>query len=134
MIKFTVYGEPKGKGRPRFVRIGSGVRTYTPKSTETYQNDVLAVYMDKYKGESINGPIRAEIDAYMPIPKSYSKKRRAEMEGKPCDKKPDADNIAKSVLDALQGYAYEDDKQITLLTVTKKYSDTPRVEIVLREL
>ena len=36
-MRFTVLGEPKGKGRPRFARIGNGVRAYTPKETENYE-------------------------------------------------------------------------------------------------
>lgn len=42
-------------------------------------------------------------------------------------KKPDCDNIAKIICDALNGVAYDDDKQIVALKVTKIYSDEPRV-------
>lgn len=132
MIEFTVYGTPKGKARPRFVRTSKGVRTYTPKTTETYQNDVLAAYMDKYQGVTLKGHIWAKINAYFPIPKSTPKKRRASLTW--YDKKPDVDNIAKSVLDALQGYAYDDDKQIVALTIQKEYADEARVDVKLGEL
>ena len=132
MIEFTVYGIPKGKARPRFVRTKKGVRTYTPKSTETYQNDVLSAYMDKCQGEKLNGQIWARMTAYFTIPKSVPKKHRAGMIW--YDKKPDVDNIAKSVLDALQGIAYDDDKQIVTLIIDKRYGDTARVEVKLGEL
>lgn len=48
-------------------------------------------------------------------------------------KKPDCDNIAKIILDSLNGIAYEDDKQITSLTVEKYYGDMPKVCLILQE-
>ena len=48
-------------------------------------------------------------------------------------KKPDLDNIAKAILDSLNGIAYKDDSQIVSLLISKKYSDRPRVEIALKE-
>ena len=48
-------------------------------------------------------------------------------------KKPDLDNIAKAVLDSLNGIAYKDDSQIVSMVVSKKYSNRPRVEITLKE-
>ena len=48
-------------------------------------------------------------------------------------KKPDLDNIAKAILDSLNGIAYKDDSQIVSLLISKKYSDRPRVEITLKE-
>jgi Holliday junction resolvase RusA-like endonuclease len=48
-------------------------------------------------------------------------------------KKPDCDNLAKSILDALNGIAYDDDSQICSLTVHKFYGDTPRVEVHMGE-
>ena len=49
------------------------------------------------------------------------------------DKKPDVDNIAKAVLDALNGIAYDDDKQITSLVIDKKYGE-PRIDVSMGEL
>ena len=47
---------------------------------------------------------------------------------KPC-KKPDIDNIAKVVLDALNDVAYGDDTQVVSLCMAKKYAESPRVEV-----
>ena len=49
--------------------------------------------------------------------------------------KPDADNIAKAVCDALNGIAYKDDKQINCLTVDKVWADDEieRIEIDVEE-
>jgi Holliday junction resolvase RusA-like endonuclease len=49
-------------------------------------------------------------------------------------KKCDADNLAKSILDALNGIAYYDDSQVCELLVRKYYSDNPRVEILISEI
>jgi Holliday junction resolvase RusA-like endonuclease len=51
-----------------------------------------------------------------------------------CDKKPDVDNIAKSILDALNGTAYDDDKRVVALTIYKEYADIARVNVMLGEL
>ena len=50
--------------------------------------------------------------------------------------KPDTDNIAKAVCDALNGVAYHDDKQITSLTVDKVWAEDgiERVEIDVEQL
>ena len=45
--------------------------------------------------------------------------------------KPDCDNIAKIVCDALNGLAYADDKQIVECSVQKRYGDLPRVEVTI---
>ena len=62
-----------------------------------------------------------EIDIYFSIPKSYSKCKRSAAE---CNiirptKKPDIDNVTKSVLDALNGVAYKDDTQVAEVSVRK---------------
>ena len=49
-------------------------------------------------------------------------------------KKIDSDNLAKSILDALNGVAYDDDSQVCLLIVQKLYAETARVEVVLEEI
>ena len=49
-----------------------------------------------------------EIDAYIELPKSWSKKKRLALADKPCRAKPDWDNIAKGCCDAL----FEDDAKI----------------------
>lgn len=93
--KFTVYGEPKGKGRPRFnTKTGHAI---TPKDTVSYENLVKLEWQTTYGTE--NFPKEAMLDmrikAYYRIPKSASKKKRAAMlagEIRPT-KKPDMDNV-----------------------------------------
>jgi Holliday junction resolvase RusA-like endonuclease len=43
------------------------------------------------------------LEFFLPMPPSWSKKKRARMKGQPHRQKPDIDNLVKSFLDALLG-------------------------------
>ena len=131
---FDIVGEPQGKGRPRFSTRGGFVKTYTPEKTASYENFVKLCYLNKYKGQKLDGEIIAEIIAYFSIPNSFSKKKRSEaIEGKIMPtKKPDTDNIAKTILDSLNGIAFEDDKQVVALLVKKLYGEEAKVVVTLK--
>lgn len=130
-FKLTIPGEPKGKGRPRFTRQG---HTFTPQATANYENLVKVLFVQAYPDTQPipqGTPCTARLTAYFAIPQSAGKKKSADMEsgGIRPTKKPDTDNIAKIVLDALNGLAYHDDSQVVDLTVIKTYSRDPRVEV-----
>lgn len=127
---FQVLGKPVGKGRPRFSTVNGYVRPYTPTKTVEFENLVRIAWMNA-GFEKMDGMLSIGIDAYFPIPTSYSKKKQAALEGADYDKKPDVDNICKSVLDALNGIAYDDDKQVVSVVIRKMYSATPRTNIVI---
>lgn len=132
-VKITISGEPKGKGRPRMsTKTG---RAYTPKDTIEYENWVRMCYINGSNEEMFTGQVKARINAYYSIPKSTSKKKRDEMTLQLIQptKKPDLDNVAKSILDSINGVAYKDDSQVVSLTINKYYSDVPRVELELWE-
>ena len=132
MIKLTIPGEPVAKGRPRVTRYG----TYTPEKTKNYETLVKELYFVKHKQTLFEGELKINIKAYFRIPKSASKKKRAEMiSGKiRPTKRPDWDNVGKTVTDALNGVAYEDDSQIVSATVEKYYSNEPRTEIKIERI
>ena len=130
MIEFEVPGEPKSKLRHRTTKTGTN---YTPKETLEYENWVKQCYCIKHKQNILQGEVRAEIRAYFSIPKSTSiKKRQGMISGtiRPT-KKPDTDNIAKVILDSLNKIAFDDDKQVVEMIVSKWYSEEPRVEVKL---
>ena len=132
-IKFTIPGSPKGKARPRFDPRSK--RTYTPEQTVSYENFAKLCYINECRRIKLHGAIFAEIKVFMGIPNSTSKKQRDSMlagRERPT-KKPDCDNIAKIILDALNGIAYDDDRQIVEVYVSKRYSDEPRVEVTMGE-
>lgn len=135
-IEFTIPGEPKGKGRPRFTKSG---HTYTPKGTAEYEADVKAAYYAACGGGRCFAqgiPLSMHIAAYCGIPKSASKRKRAEMLGRLIlpTKKPDADNIVKIIADALNRAAYYDDAQIVRLSYSKVYDEVPHVDVVIEDL
>ncbi len=134
-IFFSIPGEPKGKGRPRFSRKGKFVKIYTPEETTNYEDHVRNEYRKAAHGQIFTGEVHMEIDCYFSIPKSTSKKKTALMvsgEIRPT-KKPDADNVAKIVADALNNVAYKDDTQIVELIVRRWYTDGfASVDVLLR--
>lgn len=134
-VRFSILGEPKAKGRPRFAKRGNFVTTYTPEETLNYEAFIKMRYIDAANGTVFDGAVEAEINCVFGIPNSTSKKKKQEMlDGLiPCMKKPDTDNIAKSVLDSINTIAYKDDSQVVKLTVTKMYGETPRVDVILKE-
>lgn len=134
MIKFTVPGTPVGKARARVTRYGA----YTPEKTVNYETLVKEMFAIKYpKHEIMEGPLKMEIRAFFPIPKSTSKKKAALMatgEIRPT-KKPDTSNILKIIEDALNKIAYNDDSQIVSSCIDKYYiEDGPYAEVVIKEI
>ena len=136
MIEFTVYGTAVPKQRPRI----SGHRAYTPKRTKDYEERVLNAFRSSYSGFypafGKDAPVRICISVIQEIPRSWSKKKRAQAErGEivPLSRNGDVDNIAKSILDALNGYAYQDDCQVTTLIITKQYGQNPCAEVRVGE-
>ena len=62
----------------------------------------------------------------LPMPKSWSKKKKAEMDCTPHTQKPDIDNLLKALLDA----HYADDSGIHALTMIRKsWSKTGYIKI-----
>ena len=119
VAEFKVEGEPVGKARPRVTRWG----TYTPTKTSNYEKLVIWSYAEKYKSVC-ELPLKVRIQSYFEIPKSWSKKKKElAREGKLLHtSRPDCDNLAKAVLDALNTVAYKDDSQICEIEVSKGYS------------
>lgn len=132
-IKFVVEGEPKGKGRHR---MANG-QAYTPDGTLLYENLIKWMYRQQCRGYKF--PDDAQLDvriiAYYGIPKSKPKKTQKLMENhtlRPL-KKPDADNVVKVFLDALNKLAWKDDTQVVDIQVRRFYSYEPRVVVSIQE-
>lgn len=132
MITFEVLGEPVAKGRPRVCKFG----TFTPKKTKDYEELVKNTYIKEHGKTKLEGQLKVTINAYFTIPKSASKKLSLDMFSgivRPT-KRPDADNVAKSITDGLNGIAYNDDSSIVELTVKKFYSYNPFVDVTIEEV
>ena len=129
-ISFFVPGTPVGKGRPRVTKWG----TYTPKKTTAYEKLVLESWR-KQSGKSFPAgkALRAEIVALFPVPKSCSKKRAAIMDGQYHLKRPDCDNVAKAILDSLNGFAYPDDSAVQLKIEKRYTTNAPGATVTIVE-
>lgn len=131
MIEFTIYGEPVAQGRPRFARRGKFTQAYDPPDSREYKKYVKLMASQNRPIKLIEGPVNLKLLIYRPLLKSMSKKKKAAaLTGtlRPI-KKPDVDNVAKGIMDAMTGIIWQDDKQVVSLQVAKFYSDQPRVEV-----
>lgn len=72
----------------------------------------------------MGSPVSVAIHAYFALPNSISQKKRRAMHLTPHTKhRADVDNLAKAVLDALNGLAYADDCAVSVLQVRKSNVD-----------
>lgn len=136
-VKFFVPGKPQGKGRPRATARGKFVKMYTPSKTVTYESTIALFAKQAMAGKPpLDNPAIAKLWVYMPIPKSWSKKRKlAALSGETMPiTKPDADNVVKAVFDAINNIVWIDDVQVVALSVFKKYSETPGVDVEINFL
>jgi Holliday junction resolvase RusA-like endonuclease len=140
ILKFEVIGKPQGKAR---ARTGKGF-AFTPEKTVLYENLIKTEYQrqcglhkfDTVPDSKLKQPLEMHITAIFEIPKSYTKGKRLAAEHniiRPT-KKPDADNIAKVICDALNGIAYTDDTQIVDLQVVKLYGKVPKVTVCISDI
>lgn len=132
-VKFVVPGDPKGKGRPRFF---NGHAT-TPEATASYENLIQLYYIQQCGRHPFEKgvPLDVRIIGYYGIPASESKKKKAMMAAhllRPI-KKPDADNVAKIAMDALNKLAYHDDAQVVDFQFRKFFSVRPRLVVTIQE-
>ena len=130
-------GEPEGNRRPRGRTIRTGTdewgeaiyscRMHKHEADRLYQQMVQDIWCltTQIKPAGKGVPVEVKIHAVHQLPESMSEKKRRELYGKPCTKKPDADNIAKNILDALthSGKAWTDDSQVTLLHTEKRWAN-----------
>lgn len=134
-VEFIVPGQPQGKGRAKVTTRNGWAHAYTPEKTTLYENLIKLCFLET-KSDKLQGAIKMTISAFYLIPKSFSKKKEQSAlldEIKPLTK-PDLDNIAKVVCDALNGVAYDDDKQIVEMCINKYYSLNPKVIVEIAEV
>jgi Holliday junction resolvase RusA-like endonuclease len=136
---FIIEGVPVAKGRPRFTSIGGFARTYTPAKTKNAEGMIEWLAINAMRTNSnmelIEEPLIVFLEFRMPIPKSYSKAKTLSCQ---CGEtvptvKPDADNLAKTVLDAMNKTVYKDDSQIVELIVRKRYADKPCTIVAVKK-
>ena len=133
-ITLTIAGEPVPKARARVTKTGIA---YTPAKTRRWEQTAAIMAQAEMRGQQpIEGPLEVTVLAQWQPPQSWPawKRNAALISGIGHTAKPDADNIAKAALDAIQGVVFRDDSQVTGLIVRKSYGDIPGVTIRVRAL
>lgn len=137
-IVYVVPSTPVAKARPRTVGLRNGrVRTYTPAKTANYENHAKKCAMIAMRGQqALEGPVRFTCEIYLPIPKSWPKKKQAAAaagEVRPISR-PDIDNYIKALLDSANEIVVQDDSQVVELVSRKSYSHNPRATLTFEEI
>lgn len=132
MIEIIILGDPKAQKRHRTFQRGKFAGRYDPSANE--KADFLTAIQNNAPEKPLAGPIFLMLIFYMQRPKGHygTGKNVGELKvSAPLrhTKKPDIDNLAKFVLDAMKGIFWRDDSVISKLNVTKIYDDKPRTLI-----
>lgn len=143
-LKFSIEGKAKAKQSTTQGKFGN----YTKSDVVEYANWVKINFRTAYPRHDYkvfeNKQLQIIVDEYREIPKlkpdwckgiSY----KAFVEMSLADKirpivKPDCDNISKNILDALNGIAYPDDKQVVTLVIRKWYANKSLVRVTISEI
>lgn len=130
ILNRTIYGIPKAQPRARAFAFKGKARMYDPGTAEAWKGDVAAQTKELH-GRNLQGCMQVEMHFFMARPKSHYRSNGVDL--KPLApkiyyaKKPDADNLAKAVLDALTALnVWGDDDQVVVLHVAKKWSTDNR--------
>ncbi len=133
---FAYYGVSVAKGRPRArsFKVGDQTRTqiYTPARTASFEGKVKAVAAVAMSEQGVSptpDAVHVELAFEKAMPVSWTKRQRLTMRGEPITQSPDIDNQVKAVLDALNGVVWEDDKQVSDLTVSRRWGETDNFRI-----
>lgn len=132
VVKFTVPGQPQGKGRPRIGKIGQHARMFTPAKTVAYEGLIAHAAQQAMAGSPlIDAAVACNVFIDCQVPASWSgKQQRMALAGDVLPKsKPDADNVVKAVFDGLNGVLWRDDSLVVDLRVRKRYATTPCVRV-----
>lgn len=130
---FIVNGQPKGKSRARtfYDKRVNKMRSITPEQTKSYEELIRWNYKISGGEYFEDKAVKVSIKAFYSIPQAFNRtKREQALQGQLRPQtKPDTDNILKVVLDALNGIAYYDDKQVISVNCEKWYAEKGYLEI-----
>jgi Holliday junction resolvase RusA-like endonuclease len=124
LIQFTIPLSPKPSNKRHAFVIGGHARVVQDRGVVEHQAQIAACAAQHRPATVIDGPVMVEILAVMPRPASLcvTSKRTGQPLQSPCrwphTSRPDADNLAKSVLDGLRAW-WGDDAQVCDLRVRK---------------
>ena len=128
-IQFTIPGKPFAWRRAR----SNGKVRFTDKAMEDHAETVGTIAKPLFP-VPLEGPLRLEIRACFKVPESWSKARKNAAIWRPHTQKPDCDNLAKQIGDALNHIAWADDSQIAESTTRKIWGDRDHTIVVVEAL
>ncbi len=128
-MKYVIEGDPIPLARPR---LGKN-RVYDSQRLEKNNYQEYLTIASRYKRQ-LEGALSFEANFYMPLPKSWSDKKKQRMLGQPHISKPDWSNLLKFIEDCCTGILFEDDSLIAKVCGIKVYDLKPRTEIILYEI
>ena len=123
----TVNILPEAQKKTKFAIRGKYPHAYDP--SKKYKEQIIWQVKPYAPTKIMEGPVELELYFHMPIPKAASMIRRKQMIAGIIHhiKRPDIDNLAYVVTNALKGLVYKDDSQIVNLHVYKRYADAPKI-------
>lgn len=134
MYLFELHGIPVAQKQTRFVCVNNKPRAYDPSSKDKERIQwQLKPFAPK---EVLTGPVELSITFFLPIPKRVSSKLRNQMINRVIlpNVKPDEDNLAYLITNALKKIVYDDDKQVCVKHVYKYYGTEPKTIIKVRPI
>jgi len=135
-LNFTAFGTPRPQGSAKaFVRGNRAFITSDNAKLKPYRHTLTQVALEQLRKNTPEGPlcsrgIPVEVHIVWTLAKPKSKAKRIAQH----TTKPDADKLARAVLDSLTGVAFEDDAQVVYLTGRKQYGAPERTEVSVRAL
>ena len=130
-FSMTILVEPVAKGRPQVTMVKGKPLVYTPDKTRKAEAEIRTAIAQKILGELSRLmfepyiPIAIEATFFLLRPKA--KPKRFTMP----TTKPDYDNLAKMLTDALEKFCFYSDSQITTAIIKKRYGMPARIELTL---
>lgn len=134
MFIFELFGIPVPQKQTRYSTRNGYTRCYDPSSKDKAQ--IQWQVRPLAPEQPLSCPVELTIAFFMPIPKQASKALRTQMINRVIlpDKRPDEDNLAYLVTNALKEIVYDDDKRICAKHVYKFYGETPKTVIKVRPI
>jgi len=139
MIRFTISIVPKAQARTKAgINKHTGkAMVFTPKGQRRHENDLIALMAPYAPAEPLDGPLKLSVYVGLPVPKSWSKKKRAEaLAGKSFPTgRPDLDNYVKQICDRMTTLRFwADDSNVVIINAEKNYTDSPYWLVFLEEI
>lgn len=118
--------EIEPKGAVRMTQAGK----WTSKTAQRYlaYKKLIGLELNKICKTPTKQPVSIKILFVMPIPPSWSKKKRMDAIGSYHTSKPDIDNLIKGLFDAANKILWQDDNQVVRCNTTKIYGEKPCIE------